>query len=357
MPTQREQEILNLIRENPLITQKEMAERLGITRPGVASHISRLIKAGLISGKGYVLPQEKYVTVIGAVNMDIYGVLKADHPVAKGSNAGHITTQLGGVGRNIAINLAQLGVHTNFITAYGDDQNGQTFKEDALRHNINLSYAQQVSGAETSIYLYINRPGGERYIGVDDMDINHQLTPQYLQQQLASINQSSLVVFDANLPTTSIRWLYDNVKVPLYAKAVSVDKAPNLLQNNVHLSGLVINGVEGSLISGLPIQNQDDAQRAATKLWQQFSCPIYLYVDGQGIFYHDRDQELFEPYLFQPRKLNTNGVGATIIAILAYAKMHGLSQDKILKLAVKAAAMTMATNQSVSRDVNVEKLF
>lgn len=59
MPTERESQILKLIQENPLITQKELAQRLGITRPGVASHISRLIKAGLISGKGYVLPAEK----------------------------------------------------------------------------------------------------------------------------------------------------------------------------------------------------------------------------------------------------------------------------------------------------------
>lgn len=48
MPTEREQQILDLIRQNPMITQKELAHRLGITRPGVASHISRLIKEGLV---------------------------------------------------------------------------------------------------------------------------------------------------------------------------------------------------------------------------------------------------------------------------------------------------------------------
>ena len=69
MPTEREKQILDLIRQNPLITQKELAQKLGITRPGVASHISRLIKEGLISGKGYVLPRAESVTVIGAVTV------------------------------------------------------------------------------------------------------------------------------------------------------------------------------------------------------------------------------------------------------------------------------------------------
>jgi pseudouridine kinase len=85
LPTEREKQILDLIRQNPMISQKELAEKLGITRPGVASHISRLIKEGLILGKGYVLPKKEYVTVIGAVNMDIYGIV-SDYPVVlKGS--------------------------------------------------------------------------------------------------------------------------------------------------------------------------------------------------------------------------------------------------------------------------------
>lgn len=97
MPTEREKQILDLIRQNPMISQKELAEKLGITRPGVASHISRLIKEGLILGKGYVLPKKEYVTVIGAVNMDIYGIV-SDYPVVlKGSNTGRVTTHLGGL--------------------------------------------------------------------------------------------------------------------------------------------------------------------------------------------------------------------------------------------------------------------
>lgn len=33
MPTEREQQILDLIQQNPMITQKELANILGITRP------------------------------------------------------------------------------------------------------------------------------------------------------------------------------------------------------------------------------------------------------------------------------------------------------------------------------------
>lgn len=48
--TRREQEILAWIREDPLISQQELARRAGITRSSVAVHISNLMRKGLIRG-------------------------------------------------------------------------------------------------------------------------------------------------------------------------------------------------------------------------------------------------------------------------------------------------------------------
>ena len=69
--TERESEIFEWIKENPLISQQEIADRAGITRSSVAVHISNLMKKGMIKGKGYVLSEQNYITVVGAVNVDI----------------------------------------------------------------------------------------------------------------------------------------------------------------------------------------------------------------------------------------------------------------------------------------------
>ena len=45
--TDREQQILAWIKQNPLISQNELAELCGITRSGVAAHISNLCWNGL----------------------------------------------------------------------------------------------------------------------------------------------------------------------------------------------------------------------------------------------------------------------------------------------------------------------
>ena len=71
--TQRERQILQLIEGDPMISQQELADKLGITRSSVAVHISNLIKKGHIAGKGYVLRSGSYAVVVGGVNVDIGG--------------------------------------------------------------------------------------------------------------------------------------------------------------------------------------------------------------------------------------------------------------------------------------------
>ena len=50
--TKKEKEILEIIRENPLIEQSEIARLLDISRSTVAVHISSLQNQGYISVKG-----------------------------------------------------------------------------------------------------------------------------------------------------------------------------------------------------------------------------------------------------------------------------------------------------------------
>ena len=61
--TERERQIIELLRENPMLPQAEIAQRLGITRSSVGVHLANLSKKGYILGKGYVLAEagERYV--------------------------------------------------------------------------------------------------------------------------------------------------------------------------------------------------------------------------------------------------------------------------------------------------------
>lgn len=55
---EKEKLIFQLIKRNPYLSQQEMAEQLGMSRPALANMISSLIKRGEILGRAYVLPEK-----------------------------------------------------------------------------------------------------------------------------------------------------------------------------------------------------------------------------------------------------------------------------------------------------------
>ena len=168
--TQRERQILQWIEADPMISQEALAERAGITRSSVAVHISNLMKKGYIAGKGYIVRTAPYVTVVGGVNMDIGGT-SAGALVAQDSNPGAVRMSLGGVGRNIAHNMALLGVDVRMLTAFGDDMNAQRIAASCGELGIDISQCLTVPGAATSTYLFISGPDGDMELAINDMAI------------------------------------------------------------------------------------------------------------------------------------------------------------------------------------------
>lgn len=138
--TNREKEILELLRRDPLISQQELAEKLGITRSSAAVHISNLMQKGAIRGKGYILSEADRITVVGGANIDIYGSPAVE--LAPGvSNPGRVHTACGGVGRNAAENLALLGNSVSLITAMGKDAYGERLRQCAQEAGVDISAA------------------------------------------------------------------------------------------------------------------------------------------------------------------------------------------------------------------------
>ena len=71
MLTEREQQILDLLRRDPLMGSEALAAALGTTRASINVHVSNLGKKGVILGRGYVLAESPGAVVIGGANMDL----------------------------------------------------------------------------------------------------------------------------------------------------------------------------------------------------------------------------------------------------------------------------------------------
>ena len=127
------------------------------------------------------------VIVVGGANTDIGGA--PSRPLVRhDSNPGRVTIRHGGVGRNIACDLARLGLEVSFITAVGEDLLSAGVLESCMSCGVDVSLSRTVPGARGSVYLYVTDGRGEMDAAIADMDIVSALTPDYLRPLLGELN-------------------------------------------------------------------------------------------------------------------------------------------------------------------------
>ena len=318
--TQRERQVLQLIEKDPLISQQQIADKLGITRSSAAVHISNLSRKGLIAGRGYVLRSGSYAVVVGGVNVDIGGRSFAPL-VSADSNPGRVTISLGGVGRNIAHNLSLLG--------------------------IDLSHALRVPGAATSTYLYLSDDRGEMALAVSDMSVCEKITPAYLASQLPLLQNAQVVVADCNLPAESLGYLAETCTAPLFVDPVSTAKAEKLLPILSRIHTLKPNALEAALLSGVEIRGKKDAERAAQVLTELGVHRIFLSMGEQGVYAAMGQERLWLPTL-PGNRVNTTGCGDAFLAALVWAYLEGMDLEHTALAGLAAGSIAMESQQTIN---------
>ena len=344
--TQRERQILQLIESNPLISQQEIAEKMGITRSSVAVHISNLTKKGCIAGRGYVLRSGSYAVVVGGVNVDIGGRSFAPL-VAQDSNPGSVRLSLGGVGRNIAHNLALLGTDVHLLTAYGDDLYGERVAASCSELGIDLSHALRIAGGATSTYLYLTDHRGEMALAVSDMEICKKITPSYLSSQLPLLQNAQVVVADANLSAESLEFLAENCAAPLFVDPVSTAKAQKLRPILGKIHTLKPNRLEAELLSGVPIRSEQDLERAADVLTEMGLHRMFISLGSQGVYAAMGSERLRLPNL-PGQMVNTTGCGDAFMAALVWAYLEGMDLRSTALAGLAAGAIAMESGETIN---------
>lgn len=344
--TQRERQILQWIESDPMISQADLAQRMGITRSSVAVHISNLIKKGYIAGKGYVLRSGTYAVVVGGVNIDICG--KSNAPLVAGdSNPGSVSMSLGGVGRNIAHNLTLMGTDVRMLTAYGDDLHGQKIAASCSELGIDLSHALRLSDEATSTYLYITNEAGEMALAVSDMSVCQRITPTYLASNLPLLQHAQVIVCDANLPQESLVYLAENCTVPIFCDPVSTIKAEKLRPILGRLHTLKPNRLEAELLSGIPIHNKEDVEKAAKVLLDTGLRRVFISLGADGCYGASHTQQLWMPNL-PVKMVNTTGCGDAFMAALVWAYLEGTDLAGTMLAGLAAAGIAIETQQTIN---------
>ncbi len=348
--TQREQEILNILKQEPTISQNDIASRLGITRSSVAVHITNLLKKGYLLGKGYIVQDEPYVLVIGGSNIDIQGFPK-EKLIQRDSNIGTVKMSLGGVGRNIAENCARLGVPTRLMSVIGDDPYGQKILKEAQAIGLNMQDTVVLSGESTSTYLSILDETHDMAMAINHMDSIEKLTVDHIRAKRSIIEHAQLVVLDTNLSQAVLDHLLTQYpKTKFFVDTVSTKKALKIKDHLKHIHTLKPNRMEAEVLTG------SSEKTPLLELGSQLKCKrSFISLGSQGV-------QVFEgkTHLHFPTKpievVNATGAGDAFMAGLVYAYLKGYDIKETCLTAMAASRLALSHPDTINPNLNEQSL-
>lgn len=252
----KKQQLLELIRSNPFISQQDLAAELGLSRSAVAGHIATLIRERKLLGRAYVLPDRRSVACVGAANLD--RKLRSLAPLALStSNPARQTESFGGVARNIAETLVRLGTPAALFTATGNDSAGAALLAHAQELGIDVGGALRLDGMASGAYTAVLDDDGELVVALADMALYEELTPGFVAARAARLAAAALVVADLNLPLATVESLIEHGRhdeaPPLVLVAVSGPKMARLPRDLAGVRLLILNQGELEVRAGRPL--------------------------------------------------------------------------------------------------------
>uniref|UniRef100_UPI0028698BF2 PfkB family carbohydrate kinase n=1 Tax=Deinococcus sp. TaxID=47478 RepID=UPI0028698BF2 len=271
--TDTESALLTLIRDTPLATPEEFARRLGSTRAAVNVHVSNLVKKGALLGRGYLLPPEGgpgRIVVVGGANMDVKA--RTLEPAVPGTSNPGVTLQApGGVARNVAENLARLGVPVSLISVVGHDALGDSLLRATEAAGVDVRPVMREGGVGTGTYTAVLDASGELIVAVAAMAAIDALTPAALQERRGTLRGAAWVVADGNLPEATLAHLLTlaaDAGAAVVFEPVSVPKAARLrsaLAAGLFPYTVTPNVPELAVLVGHPVLDTPDAIRTAAQ--------------------------------------------------------------------------------------------
>ncbi len=288
--------------------------------------------------------------------------LRTDGPPVLGtSNPGTAVAGVGGVGRNIAENLARLGTPTVLVAPVGDDLPGETVVGRTASAGVDCRHVV-VTPSPTGTYTAVLGEDGDLLVAVADMRASDRLTTADLEAVPGLLTGAAFLVVDANPPAEVVTWLVRaaaQAGVPVVLEPVSVAKAGRLAGavGSAPLHTVTPNADElGALVGGAGPRSTDEVLAAASTLHARGVQHVWVRRGSAGSLLSTR------PAAGEPSVLavsapatsvvDVTGAGDAMTAGYVHALLAGHDAPTAVRFGQVCAALTCASSDTVRSDLD-----
>ena len=294
--------------------------------------------------------EKNYILVIGGTNMDI-GARTLVPLQPRDSLPGMITRTPGGVGRNIAVTLRQLGHEVMMLSSVGSDAEGFELLELGRESGLDLSHVQLLEGIPTSTYIYLEDNTGEVQWAVCDASASDRIDRSYISKNADLIRGAAAVLLDTNPPADAIAYaagIAAEAGVPIFVDPISAAKANKITSILPLITAIKPNKMEAQVLYGRPLLTLASAEEAALYLLDAGVQEGYLTLGKNGVIAAAKGQTLLHMPGFAQRLVNTSGCGDAFISAVIHTHLLGLGLEDKARAGIAASSISMETKSAVN---------
>ncbi len=280
------------------------------------------------------------IVVVGSSNTDM--IIKLDRIPRPGETilGGEFVTAAGGKGANQAVGAARAGGRVTFIARVGRDMFGDQAIAGFIKDGIDVRYVFRDPAAPSGVALIFVAKDGENSIAVAG-GANSRLAPADVKKAAKAMAGASAVVMQLETPLETVQAAADlaaRAGVRVILNPAPARPLPDRLLKKVSI--LTPNETEAELLTGIKVDSEAAAAKAADQLRGRGVGTVILTLGARGAFVADGTVEQLVPG-FKVKAVDTTAAGDVFNGALAVALAEGQPLAEGVCFANAAAAISV----------------
>ncbi|MGE9553362.1 ribokinase [Erwinia amylovora] len=246
----------------------------------------------------------------------------------------------GGKGANQAVAAGRSGAKISFLACVGEDDIGQRIRQQLVEDKIDVRPVEVVAGESTGVALIFVNAEGENSIAIH-AGANAALTPALVEKHQQTIAEADALLMQLESPLESVLAAAKIARQHQTQVILNPAPATPLSDELLALVDMITpNETEAEILTGVPVNSDEDAARAATVLHDKGIASVLITLGNRGVWLSEsgNGQRIAG---FKVKAVDTIAAGDTFNGALITALLEDKPMDQAVRFAHAAAAIAV----------------
>lgn len=298
------------------------------------------------------------MVVVGVVFLDIKGFpfFKYD---AVGTNLGNVLMTHGGVARNVAVNMANLGAEVEFVTMMDDDSLGREARLRLRGAGVKLTHAVSTPDKGMGMWLAVFNEKGDLAGSVSHMPDASPIERLFDEKGEEIIRSCRGVALEIDLSekvSERVFELAERFDKPVYAIVANMSVILRRPDFMARTACVILNEIEAGRLFGREIRalSPEETLEAVSEAAPAMGIrSIVVTMGARGAVYLDAENGLRGVCPAVPcRVVDTTGAGDAFFSAVVESLARGMRLDDAVTCGARLASMTVSTSESTCPHVD-----